>query len=372
MRCILILAAAACAQAGGASAEISLSGNARLGVGYAVLNNGDPALEPTRSVTVERGGEAVVVDTVLGAPSNDLRALSRVRFIFTATGETDSGITFGGSVRADNARDGDGDAEGQTGGDVFVEGAWGRLSYGDVDGADYFRVGDPIVNATLTGLGDYNELPFLSNGGGSDNDELQFLADPNVRPTVRYDFDVAGFGLSLSTDRELDSVGVGGGYVFEFDRGSVTVGAGYYDFGSFEGEIDDYGVVDVPDGDEWSVGLRGALGGFRAGVGYASISAGDLGALDVLTGGAGYLWGPWSAYAYYSSVVDGSELFGEAVDGKDSYGASLQYDLGGGATVNMGVARTYGANAVGDPEDAQFAPEVEATTLADFGISMAF
>lgn len=371
----ILLAAAACGVAAPVSAEITLSGNARLGVGYGVMNNGDPWLEPTRSVTVDRNGAPVEVDTVLGAPDDEVRALSRVRFIFTGVGESDSGIAFGASIRADNAASGGtgtSSATGQTAGNVFVSGAWGTLSYGDVDGADYQRVGDPISNVTLTGLGDYNQLPFLSNGGGSDNDELQFLADPDVRPTVRYDYDFAGFGLSLSTDRELDAVGVGAGYTFEFDDGEVSLGLGYYDFSAFEGDIAYYGEVDVPDGSQWSASLRGTYGDFQAGLGYASIRAGDLGELDVLAGGAGYTYQAWTAFAYYSRVVDGGKLFGEALDGKDSYGASLQYDLGGGATLNMGVARTFGADAVGAPEEDQFAPAVDATTLADFGITLTF
>lgn len=375
MRRLVLLLSTAVLPAATASAEVTLSGSARLGIGYGVLNNGDPWLEPTRTETVDRGGAPVAVDTRLGAPDDELRALSRVRFVFTGVGESDSGITFGASIRADNASSGGtgaSAASGQTAGSVFVAGAWGTLTYGDVDGADYQRVGDPIRNVTLTGLGDFNELPFLSNGGGTDNDELQFLADPDARPTVRYDYDIAGFGLSVSTDRDLDAVGVGAGYTLELGDGSVTFGAGYYDFSGFEGEIGYYGEVDVPDGEEWSASLRGTFGAFQAGIGFAAISAGDLGELDVLTGGAGFAHEAWSVYAYYSAVVDGNALFGEALDGRDSYGMSVQYDLGGGATVNMGVARSYGADAVGAPEDAQFAPEVEATTLADFGISMAF
>lgn len=367
-----LLAASALSIATGASAEVSLSGNARLGIGYGVYNNGEVRLEPTRSVTVDEGGTPVEVDTRLGAPDNELRALSRVRLIFTGAGETESGISFGGSVRADNARGGDGEERGQTDGDVFVSGAWGTLSYGDVDGADYKRVGDPIRNVTLTGLGDFNELPFLSNGGGSDNDELQFLADPDVRPTVRYDYDIAGFGLSLSTNRDLDSVGAGAGYTLALDDGEVTVGLGYYDFTGFEGEINYYGEVDVPDGDEWTASLRGRFGEFEAGIGYAAIRAGDLGELDIMSGGVGLTRGAWSVFGYYATVLSGDKLFGEAYDGEDSYGASLQYDLGGGATVNMGVVRTYGADAVGVPEDAQYSPAADAVTIADFGIGMTF
>lgn len=359
----------------GAAQNIELFGSARLGVGYNVLNDGEPALEANRTVriTEEVGGETVTrdVDTRLG-PTDDLRAVSRIRFGVVMTGESDSGVAFGAEIRADNAESGDGGDRGQRGGEVFVTGSLGTLTFGDIDGADYARVGDPIGNATLTGLGDFNELPFLSNGGGSDNDELQFLSDPDDRPTVRYDYDFQAFGLSLSTNRDLDAVGVGGNYTYEFDGGEVAVGAGYYDFTGFTGDISNYGEVEVPDGDQWSASLTGSYGDFSGGVGYTSIDAGSLGTLDVLATGLGAEFGAWEILAYYSTVVNGDKLFGEGLDGKESYGASAEYDLGGGVSVNFGVARTYGADAVGDPGDDNFAPEIETSTLADFGITMSF
>lgn len=380
-----------------AAADIEIRGEARLGLGYNISNDGEPTYKDskTRTVTREETVLVPVVDpetgvvtvreerqlvsrdvvTELGA-TDDLRAVSRIRFGVVMTGESDSGISYGASIRADNAPSGGTGPSartGQTAGEVFVSGAWGTLTFGDTDGADYARVGDPIGNATLTGLGDYNELPFLSNGGGSDNDELQFLANPETRPTVRYDYDYQGFGLSLSTDRTLDSVGVGGSYEHAFsDMASVKLGAGYYDFSAFEGELNYYGAVDVPDGDEWAASLTGSYGAWQGGIGYASIDAGDLGQLDVMSLGAGATFGAWTAMAYYSNVVSGDALFGEAYDGNDSFGASLAYDLGGGAQVKMGVARTYGADAVGDPGDAQYVPGAEAITLADFGINMTF
>ena len=42
------------------------------------------------------------------------------------TGETDSGITFGATIRADNAIGGQGGALGQTAGSVFVSGSLGH------------------------------------------------------------------------------------------------------------------------------------------------------------------------------------------------------------------------------------------------------
>jgi outer membrane protein OmpU len=383
---------AALLAASAASAEITLSGDARLGIGYNIFNDGEARLETKRSVTVEEvtgseiildpeTGEAVevdvieteTIDTVLGAPDEELRAVSRVRFFFNAVGETESGIAFGAQVRADQAQGAQGGTRGQRSGEVFVTGDWGTLTYGDIDGADYARVGDPIGNVSLTGLGDFNELPFLSNGGGADNDELQFLANPDDRPTVRYDYDFESFGISVSTSRDLDAVGVGAGYTYEFEGdGTLDFGVGYYDFSEFTGDIPYVGDFQIPDGNQWSGSLRGSYGMFVGGVGYTSIDAGDAGKLDVLSAGAGVNVEAWRARAYYSTVTSGDELFGEAFDGVDSYGASLSYDLGGGARVAMGVARTYGADSIGEPGDSVFSPRVERVTLADFGITLSF
>lgn len=363
------------AAAGSAAADVTLSGTARLGLGYNIDNEGTPMVEATRSVEVPSGEGPRRVVTRLGK-ADDLRAVSRIRFVFTGVGETDSGISYGASIRADNASSGgtgDSAATGQTGGDVFVSGAWGTLVFGDTAGADYARVGDPIGNVSLTGLGDWNELPFVSNGGGADNDELQFVRDPAARPTVRYDYDAGDFGVSVSTDRKLNSVGVGASYQRDFgDDAEVSVGVGYYDFSAFTGTIEYFDEVDFPDGHEWSASLTGAFGNLRAGAGYASIDAGSAGALDVLNLGLGATFGAWTAMTYYSAVLSGDDLFGEALDGKNSYGASLDYDLGGNAHVRMGLARSYGADAIGAPEDAQYAPAIDAATIADFGIAMAF
>jgi outer membrane protein OmpU len=105
---------------------IALFGDARLGLGYNIDNDG-----------------GVLVDDDGDTP-DDLRAVSRVRFGVDMTGETDSGITFGGEIRADNALGGSGgsDHAGQTEGSVFVSGAFGTLSFGDTNGADEQWVGD--------------------------------------------------------------------------------------------------------------------------------------------------------------------------------------------------------------------------------------
>jgi outer membrane protein OmpU len=394
-------ALASMAIGGAASAEIALFGDARLGIGYNILNNGSVNLEAADSETVDavtgseiildpETGEAigvdivepVTVDTLLDG-TDDLRAVSRVRFGVTMTGESDSGISFGATIRADNSQGGQGGSAGQTAGNVFVSGDWGTLTFGDTNGADEQHVGDAGGNLSLTGLGDFNETPFVSNGGGFGDDAIQFANNPEARPTVRYDYNFGGFGVSASTNRDLNDIGVGASYTFEFAEGSVTGGVGYYDFQEF---TTDSGV-EVRGGEQWSVGGTGTFGGFSGGVVYTGSSseyrggAEASGDLDVLNVGLGYAFDAWSVSAYYAKIMTANGQV-KVFDDKDSYGASVQYDLGGGASVNMGIAQTYGRDSLGDPfidngdgtfsTNAGYVSEVDSVTVADFGIKMSF
>jgi outer membrane protein OmpU len=355
-----------------ASAQgIALFGDARLGLGYNINNNGSA-----------NGLE-------------DLRAVSRVRFGVNMTGETDSGITFGATIRADNAIGGQGAAIGQTAGSVFVSGSWGTLTMGDTNGADEQWVGDVPGDYSLTGLGDADETLFISNGGGFGDDDTQdFANDPNARPTIRYDFDIAGFGLSLSSNKSLNAVGVGGGYSADFGGGSWTVGVGYYDFQEFDivtgsgtatlcatedpltGDVSfadgecapglaDSETVGVPfvtgtdsapAGHQWSAGLKGTYDAFGFGLTYVNIEGDGDTKVDQLLVGASFGFDAWSVGAYYGNILnaEGSDTINE-FDGDQTYSITAQYDLGGGASVNTGFRRTY------DESD-----------VADFGIKMAF
>ena len=150
-----------------ASAQgIALFGDARLGLGYNINNDGGVVVERRRRSTAD-----------------DLRAVSRVRFGVNMTGETDSGITFGATIRADNAVGGQGGTDGQTAGSVFVSGSWGTLTYGDTNGADEQWVGDVPGNYSLTGLTDFDETKFISNGGSFGNDTGNNFAVEPVRPS---------------------------------------------------------------------------------------------------------------------------------------------------------------------------------------------
>lgn len=365
-------AASALLIGGIASAQgVALFGDARLGLGYNINNDGSVALE------FDDDGSLEVTD--------DLRAVSRVRFGVNMTGETDSGITFGATIRADNAAGGQGGIDGQRAGSVFVSGSWGTLTFGDTNGADEQWVGDVPGNFSLTGLTDINETRYVSNGGSFGNDSSNaFASNPLARPTVRYDFDIAGFGISLSSNRDLTDIGVGAGYAADFGGGSWSLGVGYYDFAEFEAF--DEPIVDpdtgaviiprtfIPNGEQWSVGLKGDYEAFSFGVTYINLNSDtdDVGKVeaDNLLLGASFGFDAFEVGAFYGKILnaDGSEGFENTFDGADAYGLTAQYDLGGGASINGGIAQSYpqvGLVEGADDDDGQ-------ATIADFGIKMAF
>jgi len=86
-------------------------------------------------------------------------SVNRVRVSFTGSGETDSGISYGATIRADNAASG---AAG-SGGSQYVSGAFGKVKMGDLGGADKDAAGN-ISGVGLTGLSDTNEVTYQGAG----------------------------------------------------------------------------------------------------------------------------------------------------------------------------------------------------------------
>jgi len=370
-------AASALLIGGIASAQgVALFGDARMGLGYNINNDGGLVLDEN------------------GNASDDLRAVSRVRFGVNMTGETDSGITFGATIRADNAAGGNGGTTGQTEGSVFVSGSWGTLTMGDTNGADEQWVGDVPGDYSLTGLGQWDETPFVSNGGGyGSNDSIQFANNPFARPTIRYDFDIMGFGVSVSSNRDLTDVVVGAGYSADFGGGTFSLGAGYDKFDSFAttsaGGAQTVTVLDtttgqpttivvpglvvtnsVNSGEQWSVGLKGTYDKFGFGATWSKIDLDDSNDPGVIGGGgaqsllvgASAGFDAFTVGAFYQEVLNADGPFNGA-DGNKAYGLTGQYDLGGGATVNGGIANVDGFSGLGDGDSA---------IVGDFGITMAF
>ena len=278
---LLASTAALVGSAGVAAADVALSGDGRMGVVY---NSG---------------------------PGNNFMFSSRARVQFTLSGETDTGLAFGGSFGAHNAP---GAASG-TAGSVFISGDFGRLTMGDTNGAAQFVVGN-ISGVGFTGLNFYEERTYLANPG-------------TQRPIARYDITIDGFTVALSYTNpgsalnDVASIGVG----YEFD--GFSIGVGY---------------ENVANGtDHWIIGGSAEFDGFTVEANY-----GRSGGNDQYGIGAGYSFDDIGVNAYYSRNFAGQE----------SFGLGGSYDLGGGASLVGGIVRTR--------------TTTPTSTRADFGISFSF
>ena len=279
---LLASTAALVGSAGVAAADVALSGDGRMGVVY---NSG---------------------------PGNNFMFSSRARVTFTLSGETDTGLAFGGSFRADNA----GAASLGTDGSVFISGDFGRLTMGNTNGAAQFVVGN-ISGVGFTGLNFYEERTYLANPGGTQ------------RPIARYDITIDGFTVALSytnpgsTADDVASIGVG----YEFD--GFSIGVGYENVAS--------------GGDHWIIGGSAEFDGVTVEANY-----GRSGGADQYGIGAGYSFDDIGVNAYYSRNFAGQE----------SFGLGARYDLGGGASLVGGIVRTR--------------TTTPTSTQADFGITFSF
>ena len=270
--------------AGVAAADVAVTGNARMGVVY----DGD-----------------------------DLGFNSRVRVIFTLSGETDSGMSFGASIRADNAGGGNAgnvDTQGMTAGSVFISGEFGRLRMGDVDGAAEFIVGD-LAGVGMTGLRFLNENAYLSNAAATQ------------RAAARYDYSIHGFTFALSADEPRSG------------NTAYSIAAGY--------STDMFGV---------GIGYEEVDGGSDHVIGYVS------GSFEGINVKATYGRATGSLDQYGVSVSTSFDAIGVSAFARRDfaenthYGLGASYDLGGGASLVGGVVRDGGAS----------------QTIGDFGLSFRF
>jgi outer membrane protein OmpU len=277
--------------AGFASAEVTTTGTARMGI---IDDFGD-----------------------VGAAFS-----SRFRVIFTASGETDTGLSFGATVRNDNGADG---VLG-TAGEVYVSGAFGKISMGDVDGAGAAAVGQ-VDGVGYTGLSDLNEITYFANGGD------YVTTDPSL--LYSYSAGAVSLYFSMTNPSGTDTAyGVGAKYAV---NDTVTVSAAYesYDPGS--------------DQNQYILGVDATLGGVLLKARYADAS---FDATQVAVS-ATYTMNALSMTAFYTDDEDGT-LSGSST--YEAYGLGASYDLGGGATVQGGYSKN----------------QTDDTSAVDLGLTFAF
>jgi outer membrane protein OmpU len=263
-----------------AAAEVTLSGDARMGL-------------------------------IRDFGSDETAFTSRARVKFTLSGESDGGLSFGASFRADNA----GDAASGEAGEVFISGAFGKLSMGDVDGAGAAAVGH-VDGVGLTGLGDLNEVLYIANGGT----DFQGGAGTSDDPSALYEYsagDFTGYISATNPTGDVDAYAVGGKYV----TGNYTL--------SLALERADLDVFDITI-DHVVLGATATLGAATLKVVYGQASIDGLPDMDQLALSIGYTADALTVTAFYK---DNEDLNATPLGGIEAYGLGASYDLGGGASV---------------------------------------
>lgn len=287
MKKVLLATSILAATAGFAAAEVSVSGSARMGV-------------------------------VDGFGEDDTGFTSRARVSFSMSGETDGGLSFGASLRADNA----GAANSGDAGEVFLSGAFGKLTMGDIDGAAQ-QVTGHVDGVGLTGLGDVNEGTFLAAGDGATD------------PTFAYEYSTGSFTAVISATQPNSLVD---------DPATLLVDEGLND----------------PD-PALALGLKYASDAYSIGLGFE-----DAGDVDHVVLGGSATFGAVTVKALFgqaSGATDGDQFAlsaaysadaltvtafyadDEELDGAEGYGLGASYDLGGGAKVVGGYAKNSTADA---------------------------
>jgi outer membrane protein OmpU len=320
MKNILLATTALVLSAGVAAAEVAVSGDARMGVVY----DGD-----------------------------EMNFSSRARVKFTLSGETDGGLGFGASFRADQAGDSsssNGAAYGSEG-SVYVSGAFGKVEMGDTVSAPEALLGDlpeigfsdlsmDINNTVISGAG-YdsigNDIPYLT-GDSSGISNITAASNPVLLYT--YTMDAISLAASFSdgsdSDASTDDDDQEYALAASYNFGAYAVGLGY--------EVVDFGA----EGKAKMLEIGGT-----ATFGDTSVKGfygqGDDLIDDVMVYGLGVesVFGATTAKGYVQ-VVDASDILGG--DKITAFGLGAEYDLGGGAKVAGGVMDTdeAGTDAVYD------------------------
>lgn len=251
-----------------AAAEVTLSGSARMGI-------------------VDDGGAA-------GAVFN-----SRARVSFSMSGETDTGLSFGASFRADNASD----ANSGTAGSVFISGAFGKITMGDNDGAAQQSVGQ-VDGVGYTGNGDLNEIAYIT---GNDDESVMYS----------YTMDAFTINASVGQTGASDERGVGVAYAGD----GFGLSLGYEE--------------DSVDGSHVVVGASASFSSITVKAVYGSFSP--------LGGGANQ--NQYAVSATYSADALSATVFTRSsLADVQASGVGIGYDLGGGAAFAAGYSKAENAD----------------------------
>jgi len=314
MKKLLLATSALIATAAAASAaDVKLGGDAWMGVVY------------------KKDGFADALDST--QTTDDWQFDSRIRIRFDVSGETDSGLAYGGSVRADNASD----AEEGKAGEVYISSEFGKVEMGDVSGGFETVVGDlPYVG--YQELYDFNETMYFFDWG----EDL---------PTALYTYKFADTTVGIGADDDGEySLGIG------YDNGTFSVGVGYEHVPSGNGVGFSLGddSVSVPLGEAGNGSIShwgGSMGVKFAGLSLKALytkAQDDVYELQQYGVGAEYTVKAWTFATYWKRIDSDPTLYTDTttpvkLDG-NIYALGAYYDLGGGAKLAAGYMNVAGTN----------------------------
>ena len=341
MKQILLATTALVMTAGVAAAEITFSGLAEMGV----VGGGDDA--------TERAGHA----------GGNTEFHNDFMLKVAATGETDTGLSFGVSVEIQKD---EGNSNGNFAADneaFFISGAFGTLTMGEIDGAMDWAMTENVGNPGSIADDETEHAGYFGAYGDGEYDNQ----------IARYDYSFGDFGVAISAeleddyydeDGEFDGEGKGDNYAIGLKYAAELGGVGM-GFGLGYQKVEVFDVAFISDGGDGTatklgdVELLGASvtadfnNGFVAGLAYTDIDVENDVDGDHLGLSAGYTTGAFEIGANYGVFdFDGDKAKG--------WGIAAAYDLGGGLKVHGG----YGDSDI-DGVDGDF-------ETYSVGVSMAF
>ena len=333
MKKILIATTALVATAGFASAEVAISGAAKMGLQY----NSEGATKT--------------------------QVFSTATLVVDMSGETDGGLTFGANMNIIIADNGDVANDDTT---VYISGAFGKLSMGAVAEAD-----------EVAGLGDigWDGLDVDDVAEAFVGDELGDFTGVSLGHNVNYTISTGPVTFSLSGRlatghgaNTTDSYAVGAKYTF----GTAYVGLGYASH-SIEGSSKlgtTFGGLANMDAKVTSLFGGGTFGAIKVAAMYSDLNF-DLSDGEDTYSSDGKAYGINVSYKMDALTLSMGAAKAE-IEGykQSSFGVGAAYDLGGGATLKGGIA-SIKDDSYGTPiRDENVYANKE--TRADFGISFSF
>lgn len=308
MKKILLATTVLTMSAGFAAADMSLSGDGRMGI---VSSDGDMAFS------------------------------NRIRAKFSGSGTTDAGLTFGGSFRAHEATG----AKNGTDGSVFISGAFGKITMGSVSSGDNAAVGQ-LSSVGYTGLGSGNSIAYAADGGtiGFGENDIE-IAGTAARVLYTYSAGAVTVNVSTAQIDNTDSTTSGDfygsssyGVGVSYTAGAATLAVGFGSVSATEtGTDDEVSLTDTSASASYTMGDSTVKAIFQNKVAEVEnveyISVASMGAsvdhkIDVLT---------VTAYALSSEYT--SPFYDDESYSLNRMGLGVSYDLGGGAAFKAGWAQ---------------------------------